>query len=51
MKSKEFENFIDKTSKIIERALETSIDVMGTFLEEDSDEAGKDLGLHKGDKI
>jgi hypothetical protein len=51
MKSKEFENFIDKTSKIIERALETSIDVMGTFLEDDSDEAGKAISAQKGDKI
>lgn len=41
MKSKDFELFIDKASKIIERALETNVDVMGAFFEDDSDEAGK----------
>jgi hypothetical protein len=33
MKSKEFENFINKTSKFMERALNTE-DIMGSFFEE-----------------
>lgn len=34
MKTKEFENFINKTSKIIERALTTNIDVLGAFFDD-----------------
>jgi hypothetical protein len=33
MKQKDFENFINKTSRIIERALNTEIDVVGSFFE------------------
>jgi hypothetical protein len=35
MKQKEFENFLTKTSRIIERALNTEIDVVGSFFEND----------------
>jgi hypothetical protein len=49
MRSKEFENFFDKTSKIIERALTGGVDVLGAqlFFEEVSvaDEDGVGAGL------
>ena len=51
VKSKDFENFINKTSKIIERALNNATDVMGTFFDDGEDENQKALGLLKGDKI
>ena len=51
MKSKEFENFINKTSKIVERALNTNIDILGSFFDGDIDENSKNLGALKGDKI
>lgn len=38
MKTKDFEQFINKTSKIIERALETSVDVMGAYFDDDKDD-------------
>lgn len=34
MKSKDFENFISKTTRIVERALNTSVDVMGAYFED-----------------
>lgn len=51
MKSKEFENFINKTSKIVERALDTQVDVLGQFFDEAEDENSKGAGISKGDKI
>lgn len=51
MKTKEFENFINKTSKIVERALSTNIDILGSFFDDHSDESSKNLGAAKGDKI
>lgn len=45
MKTKEFENFINKTSKIVERALCTNIDVLGSFFDEGQDENSKNLGI------
>jgi hypothetical protein len=51
IKSKEFENFINKTSKIVERALNSTSDEVGTFFDESEDENSKALGLLKGDKI
>jgi hypothetical protein len=51
MKSKEFENFINKTSKIVERALSTNIDVLGAFFDDVEDENAKGAHLLKGDKI
>lgn len=51
MKTKEFENFINKTSKIVERALSTSVDVLGAFFDDGEDENSKASGLLKGDKI
>jgi hypothetical protein len=51
MKTKEFENFINKTSKIVERALNTNIDILGSFFDDNSDETSKNMGTSKGDKI
>jgi hypothetical protein len=40
MKQKDFENFFSKTSRIIERALNSDYDVMGAFFEDvDEDES------------
>ena len=41
MKSKDFENFISKTSKIVERALNTTIDVVGAFFDDLDDDSNK----------
>ena len=38
MKSKEFEGFIAKTSKIVERALNNAGDVMGVFWGDDEED-------------
>ncbi len=51
MKTKEFENFINKTSKIVERALNSTVDVLGSFFDDIEDESSKNSGLLKGDKI
>lgn len=51
MKSKEFELFINKTSKIIERALETNVDVMGSYFDDEKDDSSKANNANKGDKI
>lgn len=50
MKSKEFENFINKTSKFMERALNTE-DIMGSFFEESDKDLQKQINSMKGDKI
>lgn len=51
MKTKEFESFISKTSKIVERALSTNIDVLGAFFDEDFDDGSKAMSVSKNDKI
>lgn len=51
MKHKDFENFINKTSKIMERALNSEFDIMGTFFEESDADASKHMTQNKGDKI
>jgi hypothetical protein len=51
MKTKEFENFINKTSKIVERALTTNIDVLGAFFDDGGDDLSKATGILKGDKV
>ena len=52
MKSKEFEYFINKTSKIVERALGNSTDVLGAFFDDGSDENAKAaLNMGKNDRI
>jgi len=38
MKQKDFENFINKTSRIVERALNSDYDVMGAFFDDLDDE-------------
>lgn len=50
MRTKEFEGFIDKTSKIIERALTGSVDILGPsfFLEEIAGVEGEDEGKTGG---
>jgi hypothetical protein len=52
MKSKEFEYFINKTSKIVERALGNSTDILGAFFDDGSEESAKAaLNLGKNDRI
>lgn len=52
MKQKDFENFITKTSKIIERALNSETNIMGSFFDDDDQSSqSKAAGLSKGDKI
>ena len=50
MQKRGFEEFLTKSSRIIERALDQEFDVVGDFFEESDDEgaAGK---KQKGDKI
>ena len=40
MKKKNFNDFLTKTSRIIERALDNNVDVVGDFFADDSDEEG-----------
>ena len=44
MKSKDFENFMNKTSKIMERALNSEYDIMGAFFEETDKDQQKSAG-------
>ena len=44
MKSKDFENFISKTTRIVERALNTSVDIMGAYFEDQDDDTAKAVG-------
>ena len=50
MKSKEFEGFIAKTSKIVERALNNAGDVMGVFWGDDEEDE-EQKGVVKGERI
>ena len=40
MKKKNFNDFLGKTSRIIERALDSNVDVVGDFFTGDDDEDG-----------
>ena len=51
MKQKDFENFITKTSRIMERALNTEYDITGAFFDTDESDSAKASGMVKGDKI
>ena len=50
MKTKNFEEFMTKASRIVERALDQEFDVVGDFFEE-SDDEGATGKKQKGDKI
>lgn len=50
VQTRDFEQFINKTSKIIERALNNAGDVVGSFFDGNEDDI-KAQGLLKGDKI
>lgn len=50
MKTKPFEDFMSKASRIVERALDQEFDVVGDFFEE-SDDEGATGKKQKGDKI
>lgn len=50
MQKKGFEEFMSRTSRIVERALDQEFDVVGDFFEE-SDEEGAGGKKQKGDKI
>ena len=49
MRTKEFESFISKTSKIIERALDGSVDVLGAQLFFEDSSNGGNLGGQDGE--
>lgn len=51
MKQKDFENFISRASRIIERALNTEADVIGAFFDNDDEEQSKSSNMVKGEKI
>lgn len=53
IKTKEFEAFINKTSKIVERALNTGIygDAVSMFFDDDTEDDSKAMSMLKGDKI
>ena len=50
MQSRGFEEFMSRTSRIIERALDQEFDAIGDFFE-DSDEEGAEAKRQKGDKL
>jgi hypothetical protein len=49
MAKKEFDEFIGKTTRIVERALDQEFDVIGDFFGENNDEEG--LRKQKGEKL
>lgn len=53
VKTKEFEAFINKTSKIVERALNTGGygDAVSMFFDDDGEDDSKATSMLKGDKI
>ena len=51
MKQKDFENFINKTSRIVERALNSEFDITGAFFDNDDSDQTKASNMVKGDKI
>lgn len=50
MKKKDFDDFLTKSSRIIERALNQEFDVMGEYFQDEEDEAATNKHK-KGDKI
>jgi hypothetical protein len=51
MTRKDFSAFLEKTGRIIERALDQDFDVIGDFFAEDSDEDAEKRNRIKNDKI
>jgi len=51
MKKKGFEDFLNKTSRIVERALDQDFDVVGDFFKDDDEENDAGLAHKKRDKI
>lgn len=52
MKSKHFEKFINKTSKVMERALTNAeYDIMGSFFEDSDKNSTKITEGNRGDKV
>lgn len=49
MRTKEFENFFDRTSRIIERAIDTDTNILRDYFTEDNDDAAHTM--HKTDKM
>ena len=50
MQSKAFDEFLSKTGRIVERALDTEFDVVGDFFADEEEEEALDK-KQKGDKI
>ena len=50
MKKKDFDDFLVRTGRIVERALDTDFDIIGDFFTED-DEDQANIMKQKGDKI
>lgn len=50
MKKKDFDDFLTKSSRLIERALNQEFDIMGEYFENEDDEAATNK-YKKGDKI
>ena len=48
---KDFDLFLAKTGRIIERALDNNVDIVGDFFADDDDEESSALKKNKGDKI
>lgn len=51
MKSKEFDDFFMKTSRILERALDNDFDVMGDFFADEDEDLENLFKQQKGAKI
>lgn len=50
MKNKDFENFVNRTTRLVERAMNAEYDLLGNFFEDDGD-ADKDNTKNKGNKV
>jgi hypothetical protein len=51
MKSKEFDDFFSRTSRILERALDNDFDVMGDFFVDEDEDLANQYKQQKGAKI
>jgi hypothetical protein len=51
MKSKEFDDFFTKTSRILERALDNDFDVIGDFFADEDEDLENLFKQQKGAKI
>ena len=51
MKEKPFEDFLKKSSRIMERALNVEFDVVGNYFEDSENEEDQQKTVSKGDKI